>query len=145
MTTFSPSLERWLSAADPSAQLDPWENPEEFGYDTPAVTEHHSTITLTAVLTVTDMPRQLRPTIETAMVVCIPSESELTVPQSRILTAEWFTGWVRNRATRPKDNGVLVGCQQLLTGTSTELGRLRRVVEGLARDYHFSAELRIVD
>ena len=103
------------------------------------------TITLTAVLTVTGLPRQLRHKVETAMVVCIPSESELTVPASRILTAEWFTGWHRDRATGPEHGEVLVGCRQLLTGTTTELDRLRRVVEGLAREYHFSAEVTIVD
>ncbi len=145
MTTSVPSLERWLSAAEPSARLDPWENPEEFEYAAPAVTERPAPTTLTAVLTVTGLPRQLRPKVESAMVVCIPSTSELTVPASRILTAEWFTGWHRDRTTGPENGEVLVGCRQLLTGTTTELDRLRRVVEGLAREYRFSAEVRIVD
>ncbi|AGF73015.1 hypothetical protein [Corynebacterium halotolerans] len=150
MTTIAPSLARWLSAADSSARLDPWESPDatplDLDLDFALVADDRSDVTRTAVLTVSGMPKTLRPRIETAMVVCVPSEPELSAPTEDPFTASWFTSWWRDRpAERAREDGVLLECRQVLTGSAAELDRLRIVVEGLADEYCFSGDLRIVD
>ena len=94
------------------------------------------------MLTISGMPRALRPRIETAMVICIPSESELRVPGADPLTADWFTSWHRSHSNGP---GPYIDCRQILTGTECELARLRDMVTNLARDYDFTAELSLAD
>ncbi len=94
----------------------------------------------TAVLNISGMPSELRPTIESAMVVCIPSPSELVAPGADPLTAHWFTAWRRD----PFVLG-LVECREVITGTPREFAHLRRVVDGLAEEHNFEAELRVVD
>ncbi len=153
MTTIAPSLARWLSAADSSARLDPWENPDAISLD-PVLAdlepilndeEERTDVTRTAVLTISGLPRALRQRVETAMVVCVPSQPELSTGEDP-LTASWFTSWWRDRPSeRAQNTGVLVECRQVLTGTAPELDRLRVVVEGLATEYGFSGNLRIVD
>ncbi len=94
----------------------------------------------TAVLTISGMPRGLRPRVETAMVVCISSPSELVTLGSEPLTARWFTAWRRD----PFALG-LVECREVITGTPRELMHLRDVLEHMADEYRFEVELRIVD
>jgi len=94
----------------------------------------------TAVLTITGMPRALRRSIETAMVVCVPSESDLSVPGADPLTADWFTAWRRSAGP-----GVRVACRQVITGTESEMAALERVVSQLAHEHDFTAELSLVD
>lgn len=131
MTTLAPPLARWLGAADSFAPEYPWETPDVTTGPGPA---------RTAVLTIAGMPRTLRRSIETAMAVCVPSESELCVPGADPLTADWFTAW--HRSAGP---GVRVGCRQVITGTETEIAALERVVSQLAHEHDFTAELSLVD
>ncbi|MFH6889918.1 hypothetical protein [Corynebacterium aurimucosum] len=113
----------------------------------------------TAVLEISGMPRSLRPAIERAMARCIRSESEFIVPGDDPLTAQWCTRWRRdplwdvvsmnadNTITTDADNVVKgeaanagctgIGCQQVLTGTPSELEALGRAVEMLAGEYGF--------
>lgn len=90
--------------------------------------------TQTAVLTIRNLPRQLRPTIESAMVVCIPSPSELDFSGQDPLTADWCTSWRRS-----PDNRRTVECREMITGTDRELGYLRAVLSGLAEEHDFEA------
>ena len=129
MTTLAPPLARWLGAADSFAPEYPWETPDVTTGPGPA---------RTAVLTIAGMPRALRPRIETAMVLCVPSDSALEIPGADPLTADWFTPWRRSGGRGP---GLHVACRQVLTGTEEEFDRLRTVVENLARQHGFSAEL----
>ncbi|OFP30962.1 hypothetical protein [Corynebacterium sp. HMSC068G04] len=106
----------------------------------------------TAVLQISGMPRSLRPAIERAMARCIRSESEFIVPGDDPLTAQWCTRWRRDplwdvvginddnaaNAAKGVDNtGAGIGCQQVLTGTPSELEALGRAVEMLAGEYGF--------
>ena len=113
----------------------------------------------TAVLEISGMPRSLRPAIERAMARCIRSESEFIVPGDDPLTAQWCTRWRRdplwdvvgvkadnvakgetdNAANREAANAGCtgIGCQQVLTGTPSELEALGRAVEMLAGEYGF--------
>ncbi len=141
MTTLAPTLARWLGAADSEAPDHLWEPS-----DVPAIAVAHaaptSTVTRTAMLTITGMPRALRPRIETVMVICIPSESELRVPGADPLTADWFTSWHRSHSRGP---GSYLDCRQVLTGTDGELARLRDMVTRLARDHDFTADISLTD
>lgn len=94
----------------------------------------------TAVLNISGMPRELRSTVESAMVVCIPSPSELFASGSDPLTAHWFTSWRRD----PYHLG-LVECREVITGTPRELSYLREMLVNLADEHRFAVELRIVD
>ena len=105
----------------------------------------------TAVLQISGMPRNLRPAIERAMARCISSESEFIVPGDDPLTAQWCTRWHRDPVWDPlsgrvpdnvdkgADNagGLGIGCQQVITGTPSELDALGRAVEMLAGEYGF--------
>lgn len=137
MTTLAPTLARWLGAADSSAPDHPWEIP-----DVPARPAFTSDVARTAVLSITGMPRALRPRVETAMVLCIPSDSELSYAGADPLTAEWFTAWQR---CEDAADGPRIACRQMITGTDEELRRLRTVVENLARNHGFTAELTLGD
>lgn len=137
MTTLAPTLARWLGAADSSAPDYPWENP-----DVPAYAAITSDVARTAVLSITGMPSALRPRIETAMVLCIPSESELYISDADPLTADWFTAW---RRCDDAADGPRIGCHQLITGSDEELCRLRTIVENMARNHGFQAELNLGD
>lgn len=147
MTTIAPSLARWLSAADSSARLDPWESPDATLLESALIADDERPDAVrTAVLTISGMPRTLRQRVETAMVVCMPSPPDLSTLEEDPLTASWFTSWWRDRPSeRAEDAGVLLECRQVLTGPAAELDRLRVVIEGLASEYFFSGELRIVD
>ena len=90
------------------------------------------------------MPRNLRPAIERAMARCISSESEFIVPGDDPLTAQWCTRWHRDPVWDPlsgrvPDNadGLGIGCQQVITGTPSELDALGSAVEMLAGEYGF--------
>ena len=103
----------------------------------------------TAVLEISGMPRSLRPAIERAMARCIRSESEFIVPGDDPLTAQWCTRWRRDSVWDPMSGRALgsaaaanagctgIGCQQVLTGTPSELEALGRAVEMLAGEYGF--------
>ena len=67
MTILAPSLERWLGAADSSAPNNPWDDADVTLPALPARSAAHF-----GILTISGMPRALRPRVETAMVVCIP-------------------------------------------------------------------------
>lgn len=99
MTILAPSLERWLGAADSSAPNNPWDDADV----TIPVRPTRSAARF-GVLTISGMPRELRARVETAMVVCIPGDSELEFPNADPLTAEWFTAWHRSSGPTP---GVL--------------------------------------
>ena len=137
MTILAPSLERWLGAADSSAPNNPWDDADVTIPALPARSAAHF-----GVLTISGMPRALRPRVETAMVVCIPGESDLEIPDADPLTTEWFTAWHRSTGPSP---GAHLSCRQLLTGSSRELDHLGRVVAELARSHGFTAELRVLD
>ncbi|QGU05120.1 hypothetical protein [Corynebacterium comes] len=137
MTTLAPTLARWLGAADSSAPIHPWESPA-----VPTYPSFTSDVARTAVLCITGMPCALRPRIETAMVVCIPSDSELSYADADPLTAEWFTAW---RRCEDAGNGPRIACRQMITGTNEELCRLRTIVENMARNHGFTAELTLGD
>lgn len=94
----------------------------------------------TALLNVTHLPRELRATVESAMVVCILSPAEPCAPGTDLLNARWFTAWHRCR-----DNHRRVGCREQITGTTRELGYLQSVLFNLAREHDFTAEIRILD
>lgn len=94
----------------------------------------------TAVLEISAMPSELRQTVESAMVVCIPSPSELSGSNKDPLTAHWFTAWRRD----PFELG-LTECREVITGTQQELNKLRDMLENLADEHMFEVELRIVD
>lgn len=126
MTTLAPSLARWLGAADA---------------DSEAPGHYREPLNVTAnsaVLTISGMPRALRPRIESAMVLCMPSDSALEIPGADPLTADWFTPWRRSTGAGP---GIHVACRQVLTGSDEEFARLRTVVDNLARRHGFHAEL----
>lgn len=96
----------------------------------------------TAVLQISGMPRSLRPAIERAMARCIRSESEFIVPGDDPLTAQWCTRWRRDPlwdvvGIKADNTGAGIGCQQVLTGTPSELEALGRAVEMLAGEYGF--------
>lgn len=102
----------------------------------------------TAVLQISGMPRNLRPAIERAMARCISSESEFIVPGDDPLTAQWCTRWHRDplwdvvgikadSAAPDNAGGLGIGCQQVITGTPSELDALGRAVEMLAGEYGF--------
>lgn len=102
----------------------------------------------TAVLQISGMPRSLRPAIERAMARCISSESEFIVPGDDPLTAQWCTRWHRDplwdvvgikadNAAPDNAGGLGIGCQQVITGTPSELDALGRAVEMLAGEYGF--------
>ncbi len=95
---------------------------------------------LTAVLNISGMPRQFRPRVETAMVVCISSPSELVVAGADPLTAHWFTNWRRD----PFEPG-LIECREVITGSARELDHLRVVLDNLSVEHNFDADVRIVD
>ncbi|AJK69367.1 hypothetical protein [Corynebacterium marinum] len=137
MTTLAPTLARWLGAADSSVPDHPWETP-----DAPAYPAFASDVARTAVLNITGMPCAVRSRVETAMVVCIPSDSEISYADADPLTAEWFTAW---RRCDDAGDGPRIACNQLITGTDEELCRLRTVVENLARNHGFTAELTLGD
>lgn len=94
----------------------------------------------TAVLEISGMPSGLRQTVESAMVVCIPSPSELSGSHRDPLTAHWFTAWRRD----PFELG-LTECREVITGMPQELNKLRGLLENLADEHRFEVELRIVD
>lgn len=94
----------------------------------------------TALLNVTGLPRELRATVESAMVVCILSPAEPCPPGTDLLHARWFTAWHRCR-----DNPRRIGCREQITGTTRELGCLQSVLFNLAREHGFTAEIRILD
>ena len=133
MTTLAPTLARWLGAADSSAPDHLWETSDVSAFAATAST---------AVLTITGMPRALRQQIETAMVVCVPSDSQLHIPGADPLTADWHTTWYRSDGAGP---GLHIACRQALTGTPAELERLRDMVGNLARRHGFHAELALAD
>lgn len=136
MTTIAPMLARWLGA-DSSVPVNPWENP-----DVSTLAFRATGVARTAVLTIEGMPRELRPTIETAMAVCVTSESELTALGADPLTANWFTEW---RRTFDLIGQPGLECRQALTGSDAEINRLRTVVTRLADDHGFHAELSLAD
>ncbi|RNE49566.1 hypothetical protein [Corynebacterium alimapuense] len=147
MTTFAPSLSRWLSAADSSALLDPWDTPDDLSHASIEDAVCNTDVARTAVLTVTGMPRELRSRVEAAMSVCVPSESQLSIPGTNPLTADWFTSWCRDRSSEAEGHNasVLIGCRQVLTGEAAELELFNQVVSDLAQTHGFIAEVRIVD
>lgn len=104
----------------------------------------------TAVLQISGMPRSLRPAIERAMARCIRSESEFIVPGDDPLTAQWCTRWRRDPVwdvVGIKDDNAGctgIGCQQVLTGTPSELEALGRAVEMLAGEYGFRGVVKRV-
>ncbi|HIX79943.1 MAG TPA: hypothetical protein H9978_08455 [Candidatus Corynebacterium faecipullorum] len=132
-------------AAAPAASANPLGSPAE-SWPNRACGE-----VCTAVLEISGMPRSLRPAIERAMARCIRSESEFIVPGDDPLTAQWCTRWRRdplwdvvgikadNVDKGEADNAGCagIGCQQVLTGTPSELEALGRAVEMLAEEYGF--------
>lgn len=104
------------------------------------LTEDLARPALTAVLTISGMPREFRPRVETAMAVCIASPSELIVAGADPLTAHWFTQWRRD----PFERG-LIECREVITGTAREFDGLRVVLNNLAAEHNFDACVRVVD
>lgn len=115
-----------------------------------------------AVLLVDAMPRRFRPAVERAMAVCLRSEPVDAPCGADPLTADWCTRWVRDvRRTQPElsvqdfrcdgevadgkspAGEVTVGCAQPICAPTTELIRLRGMVEQLAARGGFRARLTI--
>ncbi|MDK4325959.1 hypothetical protein QP919_05895 [Corynebacterium propinquum] len=115
-----------------------------------------------AVLLVDAMPRHFRPAVERAMAVCLRSEPVDAPYGADPLTADWCTRWVRDvRRMQPEASAqdsrcdgevadgkisageITVGCAQPICAPTTELIRLRGMVEQLAARGGFRARLRI--
>ena len=115
-----------------------------------------------AVLLVDAMPRRFRPAVERAMAVCLRSEPVDAPYGADPLTADWCTRWVRDvRRIQPEPfvqdsrcdgevadgkisaGEITVGCAQPICAPTTELIRLRGMVEQLASRGGFRAQLRI--
>lgn len=115
-----------------------------------------------AVLLVDAMPRRFRPAVERAMAVCLRSEPVDAPYGADPLTADWCTRWVRDvRRIQPEPSAqdsrcdgevadgespageITVGCAQPICAPTTELIRLRGMVEQLAARGGFRARLRI--
>ncbi|QGU07902.1 hypothetical protein COCCU_09900 [Corynebacterium occultum] len=93
-----------------------------------------------ALLSIRRLPRHLRATVESAMVVCIQSPAEPCAADVDLLTARWFTAW-----RRCLENHRRVECQEVITGTTRELGYLRGVLANLSQEHDFDAEVRPLD
>ncbi|MGD7002841.1 hypothetical protein [Corynebacterium halotolerans] len=93
----------------------------------------------TAVLTIRNLPRRLRSNVESAMVVCIPSPSELFMTDADPLTANWCTSWYRSSFSSGQ-----IDCRETITGTERELGHLRDMLGSMAREHDFDASVRII-
>lgn len=115
-----------------------------------------------AVLLVDAMPRRFRPAVERAMAVCLRSEPVAAPYGADPLTADWCTRWVRDvRRIQPEPSAqdsrcegevadgespageITVGCAQPICAPTTELIRLRGMVEKLAARGGFRARLMI--
>lgn len=115
-----------------------------------------------AVLLVDAMPRRFRPAVERAMAVCLRSEPVAAPYGADPLTADWCTRWVRDvRRTQSEPSAqdsrcegevadgespageITVGCAQPICAPTTELIRLRGMVEKLAARGGFRARLMI--
>ncbi len=115
-----------------------------------------------AVLLVDAMPRRFRPAVERAMAVCLRSEPVDAPYGADPLTADWCTRWVRDvRRIQPEPfaqdsrcdgevadgkisaGEITVGCAQPICAPTTELIRLRGMVEQLASRGGVRAQLRI--
>lgn len=93
----------------------------------------------TAVLTIRNLPRRLRSDVESAMVVCIPTPSELEVADADPMTASWCTTWRRTPGSTRQ-----IDCQEMITGTQRELGHLHDMLGSMAEEHDFDASLRLV-
>ncbi|MCK7641884.1 hypothetical protein M0E78_02950 [Corynebacterium sp. P6145] len=98
------------------------------------------TNTTHARLTITGLPVTLRPVVETAMAVCLPTPGLQAPPGTDPLTADWCTGWSRSCAV-PRG----VDCNQPLSGARNELLRLARLLDGLGDTHGFDVELTVFD
>ena len=115
-----------------------------------------------AVLLVDAMPRRFRSAVERAMAVCLRSEPVDVPYGADPLTADWCTRWVRDvRRMQPEPSAqdsrcdgevadgessageITVGCAQPICAPTTELIRLRGMVEKLAARGGFRARLMI--
>lgn len=95
-------------------------------------------VACTAVLSIDDLPRRLRPVVEELMYILIPSASELEIPGDDPLTAAWFTRWERT------PSGTL-SARQVITGLADELADFTAALSALRSRHGFEAELRLVD
>lgn len=93
----------------------------------------------TAVLTIHNLPRDLRPSVESAMVVCIPSPSALKFSGEDPRYANWCTTWHPSQENRRS-----VECRELITGTERELGHLRDILSSMAQEHCFDAALSLL-
>ncbi|MBI9000957.1 hypothetical protein M0E87_03720 [Corynebacterium sp. CCM 9185] len=93
-----------------------------------------------ARLHIIGLPVTLRPVVESAMAVCLPTPGIAVPPGVDPLTAEWCTRWHRSD-TVPR----AVDCDQLLSGARKELLRLSRLLDGLGSAHEFDVELTVSD
>ncbi|MCF4006210.1 hypothetical protein L1O03_03325 [Corynebacterium uropygiale] len=92
----------------------------------------------TAVLHISGLTRRLRPAVESALCLCVPSPSVLSPhPGEDIWDTRWFTRWQR-------DTTGSLRCRELLSGSEEELTDLAEVLGALAREHGFSARVERV-
>lgn len=93
-----------------------------------------------ARLRIVGLPVKLRPLVESAMVVCLPTPGIPAQPGVDPLTTEWCTRW-RRSDTVPR----AVDCDQALSGARKEFLRLSRILDGLGSAHGFDVELKVSD
>ena len=107
---------------------------------------------VTAVLTISGMPRKLRASVETAMHSCVGSPSYFIVPGDDPLTAQWCTRWHKDSVDEmallaagqaAEVAPVGIGCHQVLTGTRQEFTALKTEIAALGEQFGFQAFLKI--
>ncbi|MDO5513216.1 hypothetical protein [Corynebacterium sp.] len=137
MTTLAPALHRWLGAADSSDPDAPWTDVDPSTPDMPSISTGHA-----AVLSISGLPRRLRPRIESLIADCLPEDSPLEIPGADPLTANWFISW--HRSAGP-DNRVYVACRQVLYAAADQLRDLDEALTTISRDHGFQAEVREIE
>ena len=99
---------------------------------------------LTGVLSISGLPRALRPDVETLMAECLVSEPQLYCPGVDPMECDWFTRWSRDSSSSiPGD--YRVRCRQTLTGTLAEFELLTTALRSLTRASGFRVGFRVVE
>ena len=88
----------------------------------------------------TSVPVAARLVVEEAMVECLRSPSQISLPGQDPLTANWFTAWRTTPGMRRR-----VDCDQLLSGHPEEVRDLELRLDALAEAWGFSTEIICAD
>ncbi|MHA2789445.1 hypothetical protein ACXZ66_09905 [Corynebacterium sp. S7] len=91
-----------------------------------------------SVLTISNMPVQLRPQVEELMEQCLsPAEPE-TYPGADIWDMQWFTRWQPDRTTFGARG---VRCREVITASREETDRFVHALESLACAHGFTVSV----